>query len=312
MKSILILCCIILMSVINAFPVNDTSGFYKAVSLYKSGKFQEAKAGFDIIAARNVKFAPVYYYLGLIAGKSYDFDKAESYYKKSLKYDSTNSNVYCELSILKYYTQNNTEARKYIEKAIKLDPRNVKAYIQYASLLNITGETEKAKNQLNKAARIDSNEVLNEANRLLNKEKKPQSALFFFNLLIELYPKNIQSYFYAGFAYKSSGDISSATQSFKSALNNCNPKNPLFDTVYATYFNILMKYGKFEDINFTSFDKCGENYAPAWYYNALANYALKNRVAYLKGGNKYFELTVKPYPASLEGWLKQELARERE
>ena len=299
------------MSGFNVFSANDTTGFFHAVKLYEKGKIQEAKNEFEKIADRNSKYAPVYYYLGLIAGKTYDFDNAESYYKKSLKYDSINSNVYCELSTIKYYTQKNAEARKYIEKAIKLDPKNARAYIQYASLLNIAGETEKAKNQLNKAARIDSTEVLNEANRLLKTEKKPQSALFYFNILNELNPKNIQSYFYAGFAYKVSGDIKSADKSFKTALSNCNRSNPLFDTIYITYFNLLMSTGKYEDINFTSFDHCGEDYAPAWYFNALANYQLKNRVAYLKGGNKYFELTSKPYPASLEGWLKQELAKER-
>jgi len=299
------------MSSFNVFAVNDTSGFFNAVSLYKSGKFKEAKIGFDKIALNNTKYAPVYYYLGLIASKSYDFEKAESYYKQSLKYDSTNSGVYCELSIIKYYTQKNAEARKYIEKAIRLDPKNAKAYIQYATLLNITGETEKAKNQLNKAARIDSDEVLKEANRLFKSEKKPQSAIFLYNILNDNNPENIQSFFYAGFAYKASGDISAAVLSFKTALNYCNPKNTLFDTVYCTYFDLLLSTGKYEDINFTAFEKCGEIYAPAWYYHALANYKLKNRVAYLKSGNKYFELTSKPYPASLEEWLKQELAKQR-
>jgi tetratricopeptide (TPR) repeat protein len=296
---------------LNAYPINDTSGFYHATVLFRDGKIKNAQAELEKIASLNPKYAPVYFYLGMISQQQYDFAKAETYYKQSLKLDSANASVYIRISSIKYYSQQTGEARKYIEKALKIDPRNARACIQYADILSASGETEKAKNQLNKAARIDSNAVLQEAIRLLMVEKKPQSALFFFNILNSLYPLNVHSYYYSGFAFKASGDPTATGPSFKKALENCQRNNPVFDTVYTTYFDYLMSLGKYEEINFTCFEKCGEEYAPAWYYNALANYALKNRVAYLKGGNKYFELTVKPYPASLEGWLKQELAKER-
>lgn len=182
----------------------------KARSYLSEDKFGEAN---EILTKLSIQYpgkSDIWLWLGFIAEKHHEYNKAIDYLKKALKIDSTNPDILFHYGIAQRNSGNFDDAIGIFSKLLQLDPENSKTLNLLAHVYMGQGNLDKAADVLVRSLSINQNQA------------EIQSNL--------------------GTVYHSQGELSKAEICFRKALS-LNPQIEISDALG----NVLVEQGRFKE-----------------------------------------------------------------
>lgn len=203
--------------------------------------FQDHEKAFKYInrALRiNPKFRDAYLLKGSIYRNLGNFERAVSSYETAVQQDPNFVVGYLWLGSL-YEMKNNAICMEYYTTAYRLDPKNPDVIYSLAYAKQKFGKEKAATSLYRKMIRLD--EKYFDAYFQLGfmkqfSDKDLDSALFYYEKVVEIEPSHVESYHNIGLIYEDRKDITNALLSYSKALKN----NPNFELTKERV-NILKK-----------------------------------------------------------------------
>ena len=175
------------------------STFDKAVSAYKVNKLYEAENFFVSILKKNPNHLETIFYLGMIALKNREFDKAKILSQKAIKINPTFAEAHHNLGQSFKDLGENGKAIASYKEAIKIKPNLFASYNNLGNIFKENGENKK--------------------------------AIEYFLDAIKINPKSFEAYNNLGIVYKLLKDYKRAGECFKNAID-------INSKFYLAYYNL--------------------------------------------------------------------------
>jgi len=169
-------------------PVARAATYEEAESVFKSGKYGEAKQLFETYVANKPDNPWGHYMLGLAAWKSGHFVVSERAFDRALEIDSTNVKTYLNSARLLLDLDRHHEALDRITTALRLDSTSSDGLRLLARTHAKLGDVEAALNDYRKALVLDDKDVwaMNNLGVLYLEEGNPDAAVGPFARAVQL------------------------------------------------------------------------------------------------------------------------------
>ncbi len=277
-----------------------------AVKAYDEKQFDKAQSILAGLVESGKANEVAYYYLGLLAHDKLAFDKSEQYYRKAIQFNPKYAPPYSDLSVLLLNQKKLMEAEETARKAITLDPSYVNGYLNLGAIQLTAKKKEEAYRSFLSAAKLDPGAVCNLGDQMLLGYENPNAgaAIYYYSIVLKAAPNNPFALLNIGHAYRMLGKMEDAIGFYKRGYEATPKDQKPFDLLYSTYFRALFDTGKYDTILRTAAGKVGTDYPDGQFFRALAFYQLKKSPEFTQAAKRYFELSGKAVPGSLEQWAE--------
>jgi tetratricopeptide (TPR) repeat protein len=278
----------------------------KAKQFYDLGDFSISLKILLDLEKKQVKDKEVYYYTGRNYFDLSDYNNAEKYFKKALDLDPDYLDPYLGLSNIKINQNKPDQALEFVEKALTLYPDSGMAHLNYSIVLAQLHNSVKSKSEVYKAARLAPVLVMNYGMQFIMQQDKPEAALYYLQILEELYPTEPLILYNSGHIYKYLGEMDLAIQYYGSAYKYVDDSYNGFGVIWYTYFQNLFNAQQYEFILNTLFEKVDKHYPDAILLLALVCYKLEETEEFERVALQYFIVKGKTVPADLNSWAEEQ------
>lgn len=287
------------------FSQSNSFEFKKGIALYEKGDYKESLAVLLELEAKKSKSKELYYYIGQNYFNMGDYTNAEIYYKQAMAIDPDYFNPYIELSSIKINQRKTDEALAYVKKGLELNPDSGIIHLNYSLVLALLEDYEKSKSEVYKAAQLEPVLVMNYGMQFVLNYDKPETALYYLQIVEELYPKEPLVLYYSGHVYKLLKQNELAVEYFKFAYLNVDITYASFDEIWSTYFRILFDSKLYDQMIDIMFQKVDKDYPGAYFFLALIYYRQGKKEELKKAASRYFELHEIKIPEDLNKWAEE-------
>ena len=137
-----------------------------------------------------------YYRAGCDSVTSGDIDKAEEYFRKSIKLNPKNNDSHTNLAVILAKQNRTKEAKRHFQKALEIDNSKADAHCNIGNILEKMGDSEGAIKAYKKALEIDKNQIQAHMNSgfIYIKQNKLDIAIEHFQTVIRVAPSNMTAY----------------------------------------------------------------------------------------------------------------------
>lgn len=194
--------------------------FEDGETLYKEGKFAEAKDAFAGYVERKPENAFGHYMLGLASWKSGDLTGAEKAFNEALAKDPTHVKSLLNSARVLMDLDRNQEALERIQSARALDSTTTESVRLLARAQHRLGDVESAVTSYREALIADERDVwaMNNLGMLYIEQRKPQEALGPLARAVQLKPTSPIFQNNLGMTLELLGDLTAAKQAYDDAL----------------------------------------------------------------------------------------------
>jgi superkiller protein 3 len=199
---------------------------YLGLTLYKSGKLEQAADVFESALQRDTAYAAAYINLGIVLTKQHKYIQAEAAYRKAIDYESNNPKPYLNLGILFIRQERWQEARPMLVESIRLSSGDLKARAQYYTGLNSAalGDTIEAKNYFNEAILLRPDYLLPRIQLGLLETDTDRKKRHLEEIL-RLNPNYAPAYYYLSLINSEEKNLEAAEENLYKAIKS-NPSDP--------------------------------------------------------------------------------------
>lgn len=288
---------------------NDSALFSKAVNYYDQGNF---KSSYEILAKlinNGVKDPKIYYYIGLIYHNINNYEEAKKFYNLALQEDSTYSAPYSDISVILMNEGNLDAAIISALKAINFDSTYIKGYLNLGAAYLRSGQSDLAESTFYKAAILNPNEVSNLGNILLLQYNNPKAAIYYYKISLSAYPDHLLSLLNLGNSYRILDEYDEALKYLEYGYNLGYTEDSTYSIIYSTYMRLLFDLKKYDKVLNRSFEKFGENYPHAHFFNALVYYVTNQKDKFEQSALEYFRLNNENVPKNLNEWAESKILK---
>ena len=281
--------------------------FAEGQTYYEDGKLDSAQDAFFSILRHDSRFAPAFYYVGLILQDNNMNDSAEAYYKLAVRADSNCTDPYSNLLVI---VEKNIDVEKGAQLALKSvlrDSTSVSAQLNYAFALYRLGHLDEATPQFRRVARMAPGELGKLASLESSQDNNWSIAIYLYKIELDLLPSDPATLYNLGTAELMNHHFVDAETHLQRAWHVCDSTSPLYESIFNANFEILLALGKYKEILEDTYTKMPEDTSLPHYYRALAEYALGDTVDFRQEAKAYFSLKGEPVPSSLISWAKEKL-----
>ena len=231
------------------------STFDKAVKAYKINKLNEAENFFISIFKKNPNHLETIFYLGMIALKNREFDKAKILSQKAIKINPTFAEAHHNLGQSFKDLGENGKAIASYKEAIKIKPDLFASYNNLGNIFKENNENNKAVEYFLKAIKINSKsfEAYNNLGIVYKLLKDYKKAGECFKNAIEINSKFYMAYYNLGKMYKEIKKYEEAIKYLK-MVNTKRAKAEVLESIYLSndlngYSNTLKDFSSADGLN---------------------------------------------------------------
>lgn len=160
--------------------------YYKAAAQFAGGDYEDAIDTYTALIQYDEKNAQAYYLRGSVYLNTKNEKKALADYKKAIKADSADYQLYEGIYENLLNNGYEEEAKEYLEKALDLKPKEAEDYAEQGHIYYLLGDYKQAKTSLDKAIDKDDKTALLYLAEVYQAEEKEEEA----QALLENYVKN--------------------------------------------------------------------------------------------------------------------------
>tara|TARA_Y100000590_G_scaffold41305_1_gene44057 strand:- start:1266 stop:2921 length:1656 start_codon:yes stop_codon:yes gene_type:complete len=199
---------------------------------HKKGNLKLAESLYKKIIKVNKKNFEVFFLLGSLCLQKRDFKEAINLLDKAIKIEPKNANSYQNLGYAFTELGEFEKAKLALDKAIEIQPKHADAHFNLANVYKQTRNFEKAKIYYEKTIQIQPTNAsaLNNLANVYKRLGKFQQAIKSYNKAIAVKPDHGRAYHNLGYTYNQLGETSKAIIAFKKAFE-VQPSN--LESLYA-------------------------------------------------------------------------------
>ncbi|MGZ3241241.1 MAG: tetratricopeptide repeat protein [Burkholderiaceae bacterium] len=198
----------------------SNSAFNRALDLYQSGNYVEAKKALKVILLKSPLNPDVLFLAALTAQASGATEEALNLYKKILKVFPGRPHIHYNVALLLSEIGHHREAIPYHEKAIQLDPKNPLGYVNKGVSLVYLNELHSALDSFQVALSLNPNSVEAWSNQgnVFRALKLFDKALISYDKALSLNPNHAEAWSNRGIALNNLQRHDEALASYDKAL----------------------------------------------------------------------------------------------
>ena len=139
------------------------------------------------------------------------------------------------------------------------------------------------------------------------------AALYYFQILYDLYPKNSLILYNIGTLYRMINENDTAVRFLEIAFENARIDDAMFCLYYSSYFRLLLDLDMTERLINSIFNKTSEKCPDSpYFFISLAYYKMGKHAEFEKNVKTYFELSGEAPPESLDEWAADMIIPKRD
>jgi Flp pilus assembly protein TadD len=203
-----------------AVPVRTDVTYEKAETVFRRGRYDEARALFDVVVVNRPEDASGHYLLGLSAWKTGDHEGAERALRRAAELDGASVKVRTNLARVLLEQGRAQEAVVHLEQAVDLAPESHEVWRVLGNAYSQLNRPDDAEQSYREALLLNDEDAwtMNNYGLLLIREGRFDEALLPLARAVELMPRSATFRNNLGVALERTGDLGGAEQAFMAAV----------------------------------------------------------------------------------------------